>query len=163
VCAAWATPTALAAEAARRSAITVRVYHSAGLSSDTERRALAEAETLLSGALVDVRWERCTVWNRARVCDTAPAADQLRLRFVGEGPRVAHMRLGTALVIPRAGGVLATVYSDRVANLAEEGAADFAVLLGRVAAHELGHLMMHASAHSRRGLMRPNWTAREVR
>ena len=40
---------------------------------------------------------------------------------------------------------------------------DVAVLLGRVAAHELGHLMMHTTAHARRGLMRPNWTPYEVR
>ena len=40
---------------------------------------------------------------------------------------------------------------------------DVAVLLGRVAAHELGHLMMHTTAHARRGLMRPNWTPDEVR
>ena len=40
---------------------------------------------------------------------------------------------------------------------------DVAVLLGRVAAHELGHLMMDTSAHTRRGLMRPNWTPDEVR
>jgi hypothetical protein len=37
------------------------------------------------------------------------------------------------------------------------------VLLGRVAAHELGHLMMRTSAHPRRGLMRPNWTPNEIR
>lgn len=160
---AWTTTGTLSAEAAFQSAITVRVYQSADLPPETERRALVEAATVLRGALVDVRWQRCPASNRARVCDTTPTPDVLLLRFLGEGPRAPRMPLGTAMVAPCAGGVLATVYSNRVANLAEEGAADFAVLLGRVAAHELGHLMMHGAAHSRRGLMRPNWTAGEVR
>lgn len=37
------------------------------------------------------------------------------------------------------------------------------MLLGRVVAHELGHLMMHTSSHAHRGLMRANWTPHEVR
>ena len=41
-------------------------------------------------------------------------------------------------------GVLATVFLDRVEWLAFEAGADIALLLGRVAAHELGHLLMRA-------------------
>jgi hypothetical protein len=70
--------------------------------------------------------------------------------------------LGNALVMHRAGGVLATVYSNCVAWLAKAASTDVGVLLGRVAAHELGHLMMHTSAHAPRGLMRSNWTPDEV-
>jgi hypothetical protein len=55
------------------------------------------------------------------------------------------------------------VYVNCVASLATAARADVAVLLGRVAAHELGHLMMRTSAHARRGLMRPNWTLNEIR
>jgi hypothetical protein len=71
--------------------------------------------------------------------------------------------LGAALVVRREGGVLPTVYVDCVASLATAAGADVAVLLGRVSAHELGHLMMRTSAHARRGLMRPHWTSNEIR
>ena len=50
-----------------------------------------------------------------------------------------------------------------VERLAMSAGTDVAVLLGRVAAHELGHLIMLTPAHARRGLMRPNWTPYEVR
>jgi hypothetical protein len=58
--------------------------------------------------------------------------------------------------------VLATVYVTCVAWLATAARTDVAVLLGRVAAHELGHLVIRTSAHARRGLMRPHWTPDEV-
>jgi hypothetical protein len=71
--------------------------------------------------------------------------------------------LGEALVVRPAGGVLAAVNVHCVAWLATAARTDVAVLLGRVAAHELGHLMMRTPAHARRGLMRPHWTPDEVR
>ena len=59
--------------------------------------------------------------------------------------------------------MLATVYVTCVAWLATAARTDVTVLLGRVAAHELGHLVIRTSAHARRGLMRPHWTPDEVR
>lgn len=45
---------------------------------------------------------------------------------------------------------------------AEHGGMDDGVLLGRVIAHELGHLLLGTSDHSARGLMRANWSDREI-
>jgi hypothetical protein len=55
------------------------------------------------------------------------------------------------------------VHFSCVAWLAKTAGTDVAVLLGRVIAHELGHLLRRTSAHARHGLMRPNWTPDEVR
>src|SRR5688500_20188383 len=60
----WTSPTVLTAAAFRRIALTVRVYETAGLPSEVERRALAEAETVLRAGLVDVRWQECTLHSR---------------------------------------------------------------------------------------------------
>ena len=70
--------------------------------------------------------------------------------------------LGTALVIPQATATFATVYARRVSRMARETKTDFAMLLGRVAAHELGHLLMNTAGHPAHGLMRPTWTKHEV-
>ena len=48
--------TALAATPDGRTVLTVRVYQTAGLSSAAERRALAEAGTVLRAGGIDVRW-----------------------------------------------------------------------------------------------------------
>ena len=163
---AWTSATALPAAEVLRTSITVRVYQSAGLPSTLEQRALTEAETVLQAALVDVRWRTCTAPSPSAACDLPPGPSELLLRIAREGTRRqgGSATLGDALVTRCGpGGVLATVYVNHVTTLAHLAKADVAMLLGRVAAHELAHLMMHTSAHTRRGLMRPNWTAYEVR
>lgn len=158
---AWMPPGAHAAPADIRTSVTVRVYQTAGLSSAFERRALAEAGTVLRTARVNVRWERCAGWTPSHACDGRAGRSDFVLLVV-PGERRDRV-LGTARVVRGAGGVLATVYAHQVALVAEEAGSDAAVLLGRVAAHELGHLMMNTPAHARRGLMRANWTPGEVR
>jgi hypothetical protein len=158
------TPAAAATAAERaRMVIIVRVYQT-GLSAAVERRALAEAGRVLRAALVDVQWEVCSRATESAVCQR-PRPSELLLRMVREGPRHPHpARLGDAIVDPCSRcGVLATVYLDRVTAIAGVAQADLAILIGRVAAHELGHLMTQTSAHSRSGLMRGNWTPAEIR
>ena len=155
---------ALTATAVPRIALTVRVYQTAGLPSALEHRALDEAETVLRAGLVDVRWQECTGLNSPPACDMPPGSSELLLVVRDGAPcQDTRAKLGEAWVVRRAGGVLATVYVNCVACLATAARTDVAVLLGRVAAHELGHLLMRTSAHGRRGLMRPNWTPDEVR
>ena len=55
-------------------------------------------------------------------------------------------------------GRLATVYPDRVARLAEWAGVNSSVLLGRVIAHEVGHLLLGTTDHSPNGLMRARWS-----
>ena len=113
---------------------------------------------------MDVHWQECTGLNSSLTCDVPPGPSELLL-VVREGTpcRDTSATLGEAWVVRGAGGVLATVNVNCVASFARAARIDVAVLLGRVAAHELGHLMMRTSAHARRGLMRPNWTIHEVR
>jgi hypothetical protein len=159
-----APPARLTAAEALRTPVTVRVYQTADLPFPLER-ALAEAEAVLRGALVDVRWRRCGARSSSAPCLDPPGSAELLLRIVlEEVPRRRKLTLGEAIVSPCTGGVMASVYADRVVELADDAQTDVAVLLGRVAAHELAHLMMHTSVHhARRGLMRPNWTREEVR
>ena len=154
-------PTELAAAEAPRASITVRVYQqTADLTSALEDRALREAETVLRAAFVDLHWQDCTGQNRALACDVPGGPSELLL-VVRHGDPCEEMpaRLGHAI----AGGVMATVHLNCIARLARVSRTDAAVLLGRVIAHELGHLMMRGSSHPRRGLMRAKWTLFEVR
>jgi hypothetical protein len=161
---AWTWPTAPMVAAVPRTSITVRVYQTAGLSSALERRALTEAKTLMQSAFVDVRWQHCAGPNRPPACYIRGGPSELVLVVREKAPcPEASATLGHALVVQGAGGVMATVYLGWIARLARVSETDVGVLLGRVIAHELGHLMMHTSSHARRGLMRANWTPDEVR
>ena len=101
-----------------------------------------------------------------RVYETAGLTSTLEQRALAEAEivlRSAFVDVRWRLCTGQAGGVFANVYFNCVEWLAISAGTDVAVLLGRVAAHELGHLMMPTPAHARRGLMRPNWTPYEVR
>lgn len=165
VAAAVCVPHTLTAAAPVRVALMVRVYQTAGLASSLEQRALAEAEAILGGALVDVTWRRCTAPIPSPGCDLRRGPSERSLRIVREGVLRPErsVTLGAAVVDPRVGGVLATVYFDRVAQLARKTGSDAGVLLGRAVAHELGHLLMRTTVHPRCGLMRPDWTQSELR
>src|SRR5688572_1197026 len=145
--------------------LTVRVYQTAGLSSAIERRALEEAARVLRPALVAVRWRLCSGPNPAPPCDRPLGHAELSVRIVRRGVvrRDATNALGTALVAPGRGGVLATVYVDQIEELSMAARTDAAVLLGRATAHEIGHLLMRTSGHAPCGLMRATWTEQEVR
>ena len=76
------------------------------------------------------------------------------LDYAGQAP------LGTSLIDTRAGsGSLATIYVDRVARFARDSGTQAGVLLGRAIAHEIGHLLLGTTAHTRTGLMRAVWSS----
>ena len=60
-------------------------------------------------------------------------------------------------------GSLATIYLDRVQELAALAAVDESELLGRAIAHEIGHMLIGRPDHSRTGLMRAVWVSGELR
>jgi hypothetical protein len=50
---------------------------------------------------------------------------------------------------------VANVYADRVPKMAY--GQEVGVILGRIMAHELGHLLLGKNEHSRAGVMRAEW------
>ena len=59
------------------------------------------------------------------------------------------------------GGVLATVFYDRIQSVGKGG--DLSNLLGLATAHELGHLLLGSKAHTEKGIMQPRWTRKHLR
>ena len=79
----------------------------------------------------------------------------------GESNRVP---LGEAQVDTQAHkGSIATVFADRVARTSSRTGANASGVLGRVIAHEIGHLLIGTNHHSKDGLMRAVWTDVELR
>ena len=165
VLAPWTPPAAPTQLAEPRIAVTVRVYRFGGPSLALQERALIEAERVLRTASVEVRWQECTEETLSPACAASLGPFEFLLRFVGGPARRGESpaTLGDAIVIPRSKGVLATVYLDRASHLAESAHARVEVVLGRVVAHEIGHLLMRTPGHPRHGLMRSNWTVDELR
>jgi hypothetical protein len=57
---------------------------------------------------------------------------------------------------------LSSVFTNRVAALANQAGIDPTLLLGRAIAHEIGHLLIGSTAHARTGLMRAFWSHAEL-
>jgi hypothetical protein len=163
---------------APRGRLQVRVYDCVGLAADVRRAALVTAAAIFASAAIDVTWVECHSLARGKhgaaaalardpACHAVPDAGELLLRIVrSDSPFAddARVPLGDAVIEPnvRPGGI-ATVYYSRVQWLARSADTHLARLLGRVMAHELGHLLLARTGHSEHGLMRGGWSRNDVR
>ena len=140
-------------------ALTVQVYNWANVTPAALQRAQGVAGEVLAEAGVQLRWINCP-------CDKPrPNATTLSLRIIPKlfGSMTSTFRsdhLGFAAVTAK-GGVLATVFYDRIQSVGKGG--DLANLLGLATAHELGHLLLGSNAHTAEGIMRPYWTRKLLR
>lgn len=137
--------------------VVVRVYDNTGLPDSVRRASLALAADIFAKAEVEIGWVHCP--SR---CGRAPAPDQLILRMT-RSPATA-VGVGSSLIDPvlRAGR-LATVYVDQVEGMARRSSTDRVAILSRAIAHEIGHLILGTTEHTRAGLMRRVWTMEELR
>jgi hypothetical protein len=159
--------------------ITVRMYDATGASADARRASLEIAASIVSAASVELIWRICNepagtarrpAFDRVHEnpCDRPLAPGELAVRIVRSrtvDEQSRELPLGDALLnnTGTGGGVLATIYLDRVEWMAAQTGVDSGPLLGRAIAHELGHLLMATSAHAANGLMRPIWSRSEIR
>lgn len=167
---ALATVLAPATAAARDLPVVIRTYDASGLSEADRSAALAAAATILEEAGLAIARLACDGVEAAaanHACLTPLRPHELSLRLVrlpspGSGAR--HVTLGVSLVETQVRfGSLATVYVDRVAELAGVSRVDVPTLLGRAIAHEIGHLLLGTAAHARDGVMRAVWSPEALR
>lgn len=151
----------LLAAAATALTITVRVYDLYGLPPEQRARALALAAETLAHANVSSTWIDCS-----RVDGVAPPAcldvlkeGEMVLRFQGRTERGDHI-LGTAIVQDDGPCVLASVYAGTVADRSAKTGLPMWLILGRVTAHEIGHLLLGTNSHAPNGLMKASWNLR---
>jgi hypothetical protein len=137
--------------------LVVRVYDAFGVPDDHLDRARMTVNRILKGAGVTVAWPQCP-------CPAPVGASELVVRIVAASPSSEPASLGFSYVdVNRKAGTLATVFADRVHALAAAaGIDDDGELLGRAIAHEVTHLLVGTRGHERHGLMRGQWTTREL-
>jgi len=159
-------PTHPQAHDGERLSVVVRLYAS-GAAPPASPRALSVATTILEDAGVHVTWTSCGSGSHTEpACDSLMASTDLLLRMIRypDNSSSSLPALGNAVIDRQQHtGALATIYVDRVASLARESGVDGSLLLGRAIAHEIGHLLMGTNQHSTSGLMRAQWTRRDLR
>jgi hypothetical protein len=150
------------------STITLRVYDYANVDRKAMLEAEGEATRILADAGVHARWVDCPIrhadvdnypgclspwqWNdyALRLEPTAMAASKDK----------SEDRLGYAVICDNR-ACPANVYYDRVRGVAGGNNAPTQILLGRVMAHEIGHLLLGPN-HTRTGIMQGAWSGRQL-
>jgi hypothetical protein len=149
--------------------IIIRSYNNFGVPPVDLAAARQDAETVLQQAGVNIVWEDC--WAGERPVSTSARCQEpvggdivLRLQKTGQADGSKFVSMGFSLVrTPDAVPFLATVYVDRVESVARGAGIDARRVLGLAIAHEIGHVLLNSNTHAASGLMRADWSRKELR
>ena len=141
--------------------LSVRVYDLSGLKPAERAAAMSIAVDTLKDAGVTMTWIDCS-----RIDDQLPPPcvalldpREVVLRIQHRTERGAHI-LGSAVVKDDGPGVLASVFAASIADRAVKSGVPMTTIMGRVTAHEIGHLLLGSNSHGPHGLMRASWDVR---
>jgi hypothetical protein len=150
--------------------ITIRIHDYAQIKSAVLLQAEQSAADILKEAGVGANWVECRVGETpsgdtacARpmtpldvILNLLPQSMAKRSKFPDEVFGVAAE--GTEKEF----GFYASVFYDKVKDYAVLERIDLAPFLGAVIAHELGHLLLGEHSHSNAGLMRADWSRKQL-
>jgi hypothetical protein len=145
--------------------ITVLVNDSAGVPAEVLKQAEQEAGRIFQPAGVEVSWVNCgeeTVMEDG-LCSEVPGANRFVLHIVPTGKTSTDLVFGVAFLGEDGRGKYCNVFFDRIRDAHRDLGTSASRLLGTVAAHELGHLLLGSHAHSRWGIMEPVWKEEALR
>ncbi len=148
----------------------IRVFNLARVPKRDLSHAEAEVARIFAEADMNVGWVEGAPNDTASLrmdftgnnlspagCPAARPPRELRVLLL---PRAPHgVNPGTlAFSLPCAAfGIDSTVFIDRCENVTHHLRASFNKVLAYTIAHELGHVLLRSSEHSRTGLMRAKW------
>jgi len=144
--------------------ITVQVYDDATVSPWVLKHGEAEAERILAVAGIEITWQNCADSSAGGVpCLTTDAPNVFVLHIVPAGKTSTDSVFGEAFLGEGGIGKYCDIFFRRILEKNRESGASVSQLLGAVAAHELGHLLLGSRAHSRFGIMAPIWEKESLR
>ena len=175
----FATTVGVAAAETRPANLVIRIYD--GTSADAASRAAAiqTASAVIAGAGVHAAWYDCTRELQRPECMPSRRGRELIVRIMPtpapgttltggsletrSNAGTVRLILGFAVIDPASGGgVLATIFMDRVEAIAHRIDVPPSSVLGSAIAHEVGHLLLGTPTHGLSGLMREIWTEEEL-
>jgi hypothetical protein len=150
-----------------RPRIVIWVYNYAQVPQQTLADAETEVGKILARAGVSADWIKCPVSveevQANPVCQDRMGAAELALIILSKVDptperQAADSYFGYAQVFSgHQFGHYAYVSYDQIRDPALRGPASVSQMLGHVATHELGHVLLRSIAHSSSGLMRAKW------
>jgi hypothetical protein len=134
------------------TSIAVVVNDSAKVGPAILLEAEKETTRLFRAAGISIRWLHC---GKTNACHRELLPDEFVLHIVPAGKTQDDFVFGEAFLGQDGRGQYSDVFFDRVRRTGKDS--DVGRLLGVVAAHELGHLLLGSHGHSQLGIMQPVW------
>ena len=146
--------------------VAISVYNDAEVPANVLARAENEASQVFRQAGIKVHWLNCRIpaasEEASRACREAIFPEHLHLRIVRKSAGLKGETMGISFQSNDGRGCYADLFYDPMEQLHKSDGTDMATLLGHVAAHEIGHLLLGTNSHSPAGIMHARWTAEEV-
>ena len=144
-----------------RISASVSVFDDAGVGLEMMEQAEETAGYVFHRAGFEVQWLNCTVLGEAthvEFCGKAIFPTNLQVRIARRSRNLSPGALGISYLSADGSGCYSEVFVEPVEELQKK---EFLIstvsLLGQAMAHEIGHLLLGANAHSPRGIMRALW------
>ena len=155
----------------RELRLTVLVYIYTGVPQSDLAWAERVASKHFQKARVEINWINCphTPSNNPNpACRVPPAPTNLYLNMLSNldlGPHVSKSAMGFALIAlpPTRSDRVIVSYARVKRQLRETPRLTLGKLLGKVFAHEIGHLLLENSSHAPDGLMSALWGPNELK
>jgi hypothetical protein len=146
-------------EASRQ--VRVLVFDNARISPGLLEQAGFETTRIFRSAGIELVWISCTAGADGSACRSRGKNKELMLRVVPKGKSAGDTVYGDAFLAEDGSGKYADIFFDRIASTQHDFGVNASRLMGAIAAHEIGHLLLGLGAHSATGIMSPVW-ANEV-
>jgi hypothetical protein len=146
--------------------LTISVYNEAAVPEAVLSRGEVEASGVFRQAGIEVKWLNCRVpapdEEGSPACREAIFPEHLQLRIVRKPVGMKGETMGIAFEEEGANGCYADLFYEPMEKFHKSDGTDIANLLGHVAAHEIGHLLLGTNSHSVAGIMHARWTAQDL-
>lgn len=153
-------------DAKENARVTISVYNDAEVLQDALEQAEQQAEQVFRHAGIEMTWLNCRVpavsEEASQACREAVFPEHLHLRVVRKSFGLKAEAMGVSFQAEDGSGCYADVFYEPMEQLHRSDGTDIANLLGLVAAHEIGHLLLGANSHSAAGIMHAHWSATEL-
>ena len=149
--------------AAVKPQVRVLVYVSGRIPATVVRAAGAETIRIFHAGGISLVWVNCSGRSSTGECELSADWNQFILHIVPKGKTSSDSVYGEAFLGQDEKGKYCDVFFDRIEYAHRDSGIDQAELLGAVAAHEIGHLLLGLHAHSWSGIMSPVWAREGLR
>lgn len=146
--------------------VTVAVHNDAEIPNSTLRGAEEEASRLFRQSGIDVKWLNCPLPAAGPEdpgqCRAAEFPAHLQLRMARHSRDLNAITFGISYLSGDGRGCFANVFYERIEEMHKRSRVNLASLLGDVAAHEIGHLLLGTNSHAANGIMRARWESEDL-